>query len=241
MRIFDLLPDHNALLDLEAEELAGVVIEFFNSEGINLGDLNRHNFGLYHIAEGYPEEHKKAINEALMEAWMWLEREVLIAPKPGQSGNSYFVTRKGRKIRTKSDLDAYRNANLLPKDLLHPILTEKIWAPFLRGEYDTAVFIAFREVEVAVREAGGFGDSDLGVNLMRNAFRLKSGPLTDTNSPTSEQEALMHLFDGAIGFYKNPSSHRTTPIRPIEAIEMIVFANHLLKIVESRRKKILNE
>jgi len=54
LKIFDLLPDYKALLDLEPGELAGVVIEYFNSEGANLNDLNRHNFGLPHIVEGYP-------------------------------------------------------------------------------------------------------------------------------------------------------------------------------------------
>jgi uncharacterized protein (TIGR02391 family) len=237
LKIFDFLPDQTALLDLEPEELAGVVLEFFNTVGVNLDDLNRYNFGLYHIVDGYPDEYKKAISEALMEAWMWLEREVLIAPKPQGGGNSYFITRKGHELKTRSDLVAYRNSNLLPKDLLHPLLVNKIWASFLRGEYDTSVFIAFREVEEAVRKSGGFKDSDFGVTLMRNAFRLNTGPLTDSKSPQAEQEALMHLFDGAIGFYKNPSSHRTTSIHAVEAIEMIIFASHLIKIAEFRKNE----
>ena len=172
-----------------------------------------------------------------MEAWMWLEREVLIAPDPKEGSNTYFLTRRGRKLLKRPDLAAYRNSNLLPKSILHPLLTEKIWGPFLRGEYDTAVFISFREVEVAVRDAAGYDSTYYGVDLMSAAFKPESGPLANKDLPNSEQQALMLLFRGAIGYYKNPQSHRITPLQPIEAIEMITFASHLLKIIDLNKPK----
>jgi hypothetical protein len=42
----------------------------------------------------------------------------------------------------------------------------------------------------------------------------------------------MSLLAGAIGSYKNPSSHRRVAISADEARDMIVLASHLLKIVE---------
>ena len=51
----------------------------------------------------------------------------------------------------------------------------------------------------------------------------------------AEREARSALFAGAIGSYKNPHSHRDVPLDDAaEATEVILLANHLLRIVESR-------
>lgn len=91
-----------------------------------------------------------------------------------------------------------------------------------------------------MREAGHFGPDDYGTELMRNAFKpaekkgqaVSPGPLTDTGLPIAEQEAMANLFSGAIGLYKNPQSHRHVPTQAEDAAEVIVFASHLLRIVD---------
>jgi uncharacterized protein (TIGR02391 family) len=230
-----LIPDPEDLLALEPEELAGVVLQHLNSlPPANQARINRHNFSLPHTVEQYHPDYQDRISEALMEAWVWLEREGLLAPRPGTQGEWVFITRRGKKLTKPADLEAYRNSNRLPKKLLHPRLAQKVWASFLRGDYDTAIFQAFKEVEVQVRKAGGFSTTDIGVPLMRKAFEPEIGPLSNHSVPKSEQEALSHLFSGAIGSYKNPSSHRIVTIAPEEATEIIVLASHLLSIVDKR-------
>jgi hypothetical protein len=72
---------------------------------------------------------------------------------------------------------------------------------------------------------------------MRAAFDPEPGPLTDRSLAKSERESLSHLFAGAIGSYKNPSSHRTVAIDDaVEAGEMLIPASHLLRIVDDVRR-----
>jgi uncharacterized protein (TIGR02391 family) len=237
--ICDLLPDPETLLALEPEELAGFVLSFLNSQGENTTALNRYNFAMPSTYDRYPREYLEGVGRALMEAWGWLEREGLLAPRPGTTGDWVFVTRRGKGIKAAADLTAMQKASLLPRAILHPRIATKVFAPFIRGEYDTAIFEAMREVEVAVRAAGRYSDLDVGTKLMRKAFDAKNGVLTDLTLPEPEREAMAHLFAGAMGYFKNQQSHRVVGIKDAAAaVEIIAVASFLLRIVDQRKEAI---
>jgi hypothetical protein len=103
MSIYQLVPDPEAVLKLEPEELAGVVLQYLNSsKGLR---LNRHNFSLPSTVQEYPLQYHERISEALMEAWMWLEREGLIAPRPGATSDGtagYPVARTSCRTRRET-------------------------------------------------------------------------------------------------------------------------------------------
>ena len=145
-----------------------------------------------------------------------------------------------KKIETLEDFQAYRKADLLRKHQLHPIIAEKVWFIFAQGSYGTAVLEAFKQVEVAVRKAGGYEENDRGTDLIRKAFHTDTGNLSDQSRLSAVKQAMSDLFAGAIGLYKNPSSHHEVEFAPEEAAEIIIIASHLLRIVDSCAERTSN-
>lgn len=227
----EFLPSPEQSLDLESEELGVFVLSYLaRIEQKSPGNLNLNNF-LISLRE-YALTRKEEVSEVFTEAWMWLEKELMLAPRRGDR-DFFYVTRRGRTLIEHADLEAYKRGNLLGGMSLAPTLARKVRPTYMRDDYDTAVFQAFKEVEIQVRRKGGFGNDRIGVQLMRDAFNSESGPLADKAMELGEREAMSHLFAGAIGMLKNPSSHRDTALSdPQEAAEAILFANYLLRVVE---------
>jgi uncharacterized protein (TIGR02391 family) len=185
------------------------------------------------LVAGYPEELHDRLERAILEACQWLLREGFIAfsPKPGEG---FFITRRGKRVTEAADVSTYARGTLLPKGTLHPLIIEKVYAAFLRGGYDTAVFQAFREVEIAVRTAGKYGAEEIGEKLMRAAFDKDKGPLRDPTTVESERLAMSHLFAGAFGVFRNSTGHRAVTLDAAETAEIIMLASFLLRVVDRR-------
>ena len=239
-RLCDILPDVADLMRLKPEELAGPVLETLHfqaalsSFGLVQG-LDGYLVTIFALrAEQYSVESRREVERAITEAWFWLRHQGFLAPDVHNPGYE-FITRRGQAHKTQQQLASYRKGLALPWELVHHSIRDKVWSTFLRGDHDTAIFQAFKEVEVAVRMACCFADDLVGVHLMRKAFAPKGGPLSDQSALPAEQEALMHLFAGSIGSYKNPHSHRHVGVPSGDvAAEMIILASHLLTIVGSR-------
>jgi uncharacterized protein (TIGR02391 family) len=241
--IHDLIPDPEILISLEPEELAPVLLQYICSgsayaAGTPQQPVKRGNVFAVSASpgNGYPQQYKDSVNEALMAAWFWLEREGLLLTPAGQHDRDWvYVTPRGRSLLVKENFDAYRHSMLFPRRTLHPAIAASTTALFIRGHYDTVVFEAFRAVEVAVRDAAKLPQTMVGTALMRTAFAPNTGPLTDTALVAAEQQATADLFAGAMGLFKNPTSHRVAAIsKPEDAVDLVMLANYLLRLVEQR-------
>jgi uncharacterized protein (TIGR02391 family) len=226
-------PTPEVVLEMEPEELAPFVLQHLKTQPE--GSINRYNFTLANDHELVEKLGRKYddYRKRLIEAWMWLEREGFVAPQPGRQDDWMYVTLKGQRILAAENFSAHKQSSLFPSHI-DPVLIRNVKPLFIRGDYDTAIFRTFKEVEIRVRKKAKLKDEDIGVELMRKAFGT-NGALEDKEATKAERDRTRDLFVGAIGIFKNPSSHREVQFDDVlEVIDIISFANQLLRMVAKR-------
>ena len=174
------------------------------------------------------------INAALSEGWAWLMTHGLVVPDAKQSSAAaYRVSRLGEQTLSHG-LARLAAAEKLGVTTLHPRIGQRVEQQFLLGEFEQAVILATKDVEVRVRELSGMAHADLGVSLMSKAFSPKGpGRLVDRAADPGEQVAMMDLFRGVIGLFKNPSSHRQVDYDdPALASEVVLVADLLHRLLD---------
>lgn len=237
------IPDADALLTMEPEVLGAKMLFLLRKrashtgEKFHAGNLNQelwHNSNLAGVAHPYSQSRRDQVDLAIAEAWQWLIAQGFLVPI-ANSGDWVVLSRRALKFQDEQAVAIFSVARMLRKEVLQAPIANTVWGALMRGEFDAAVFQAMKAVEVAVHEALGKPGNLRGVDLMRKAFHAQDGKLTDLTTEVGERQSRSDLFAGAIGSFKNPHSHRNVTISdPTEAIEAVMLANHLLRIVASR-------
>ncbi len=230
------LPERAQLLVYAPEDTAKLAIRFFRAyqgafvPGDVLGSVSDKAYG-----------RDQDVERVLMEGVSFLERYGLLV----QDIRTYSGTGRGRRLSRQGEafaaspslLDQFISQFKDPRALLHSDIIARALPHFDRGtaHFDTAVFLAFKAVEVAVRNAAQLTDSDIGVPLMNRAFE-PTGALRDANADPGEEDGIRNLFAGALAVYKNPSSHRHVGQQDAKrTLNAMVLASELLCIVDERR------
>jgi integrase/recombinase XerC len=126
----------------------------------------------------------------------------------------------------------YRSSTILQMfDLLHPKIVERCYSLFEGGHFDAAISAAMLVIEEEVRDRAQLTQSDHGRPLIAKA--LANNPIISFSTDMNEQESAFFLFSGALGYYKNPRSHRfLNTSDPIRTLECISLASLLLKMLD---------
>ncbi len=231
------IPNPEALLELEPEELGGIILHYADKLMHN-GLLHRQVVLYFDNVGGAAQQHPKfeLVESAIGEALQWLESAGLVMPAPGMNGpNGWRVlTRRGRRLKESGNALQYKAGALLPREMIHPKLNEECWPLFIKGQHDLAVFAAFKAVEVAIRAAAGLQDSLTGEALIRAAFNER-GALADKTAVLPEVKSLENMIAGAFGYIRNPVGHREIGLDASKgSAEMIVMASFFLRLVDDR-------
>ena len=236
------IPPGDEAVELPVDDLALRLLRLVDDGGQTYL-LSRHEATWVGSWENHPGGEGAAFLHAIAEAWDWLASRLLVAQRPGDKGEFAFITRRGERVLAAKDGPALLRAEERIDVDLHPIIATRVRRQFLLGEYELAALAAMSEVEIRVRKLAKAGDGDIGVPLTQSAFK-DGGPLADPKLEPGERKATMALFWGALGVFKNPSSHRQVEYDdPTLAAEVVLLADLLLRILDrtERRLKTANE
>lgn len=183
---------------------------------------------------------REVVFAKLADAWSWLEQERYLGPdarnRPGDQWR--VLTPRAVEILTIPIDDAV--ARIHAADLLgaalHPRIETQVRGTWNAGDFETAIFKAAREIEIAVGEclpARKPGEKKLyGVDVMNAAFG-KGKHLSDPQQEAGEQEGIRALYAGFLGTFKNPGSHRHfEPADPAQAAGILRTADLLMRMLD---------
>jgi len=232
----------SARLPFSKPELKKMYLQVLNE--IENGSMKGYSWDINSIVNAWINQYFKIVltqeeKQSVFEAIQELKISGLITRDSTQFSEDFQkLTAKGREVVQKQqDPDVF--ALRLEEVVRDPELLSRCLDPFNNGNYESAVFAAFKLVEELVRAKAGLDASYIGVDLMSQALNSTSGKLIIPSCTVpAEHKGIHSLFRGAIAFFKNPCSHRTVNYdNRLIAIQTIAFAELLLKIITTAKPR----
>ena len=148
------------------------------------------------------------------------------------SNGFVYITRRGKRYASVEEMKIYMVERYLSLDVLNPDLRRKIYSDFLKGEFDSAAFKALKLVEVRAREIGGLSSDVHGKGVFQELFSPECTQTLPDDYSEKDRGNIINLFRASYELYRNPSGHRDIDMKVEEAVEIIMLANHLLRILD---------
>jgi uncharacterized protein (TIGR02391 family) len=122
---------------------------------------------------------------------------------------------------------------------LHPDIARECAQRFHDDHYSQAVETACKVLDMLVQFRSMRNDLS-GTALMRTVFSLKTPILKynelQTETEKSEQEGMMHLFEGAMMALRNPRAHGIIDDHPERAVEYLSFLSMLARSLDRAQR-----
>jgi uncharacterized protein (TIGR02391 family) len=237
--IIDTYPTPEAFLELSEVEVERVLLRCVAAASIDPLRRTAQRDGIFNELiglSGYQCDfrQREPIEKSILRAWKVLEDTGLIEEPDATNGRNghRVISEKGKTADQRSDFAAAKIRSQVKREHF-PFLPNASWNAFRAGDYDTAVFEAFKAIEAAVRKKASLSSSDFGASLMDKAFDPANGPLASTAAAPGRRNARRNLFKGAFGELRNPIAHGDPTItEPLLAIQEMMTASLLLRIVD---------
>ena len=232
------VPTLEQLRGLQPDEIGRLILPFIalqlqrNSHGFVPRDLARNlSSDSGHRAVDNRDEYAELVIEGIG----FLDRAGFLIDAPEQVlGHFFRFSRAGlRAARNPESASFTTVSGQEARTLLHPEIARAALGDFERGEYDKAVYSAFRTLEIAVRDRSGV--TATAKDTFYDAFALKGadrGRLIPADMENGEANSLREVFAGAYGAFRNPSAHRDVQDDPAQAMRLLLTASALFHVLE---------
>jgi uncharacterized protein (TIGR02391 family) len=228
-------PDPQFLIDADAVSVAWPCLRACKDGIRNNAIVTANGIALGAALEYRPSAKEATIELAVSEAMNWLQVHGFLVERVARGAYQPGLT-LSRLANSLDDHEQFRRSarqSYIDPSFLHPALLTAPLKNFISGEFDTAIYQAFKAVEKSVRTSSGLPPHSYGSGMIETAFKPKLGPLANTSLDEQEQRGEQSLMVGAFKRYRNASGHRDSGIDDIvEVAEILALASLCLRIID---------
>ncbi len=143
------------------------------------------------------------------------------------------VTRLATRLVREGKLRSWLPHNGFSREDLHPQIADACWEAVCSGDYDVAIFKAFRALEETAVKSVPACIGKSGRTVFMTAFDDEKGLLVGLHEDIAERRSWRDLFAGAYGAFRNPPAHRSGTKPDAAAVrDELILASLLMRKLE---------